>query len=155
MCTSVYLSKCTHGEVTAIMLQSGMKKMNYLFFILTSASLLLHGGEMTQRAFEATLKKCEAENDGAACAKLYYYFISSKRSYLADLQVDKQKALYYAKKACTLNDRDGCMTAGMTLYYGDQHAAIAADRKEGRALLKKACELGQEDVCSFFLNPNF
>lgn len=132
-----------------------MQKTIRLFIIVSSISMFLYGGQMTQAAFELTLKKCEAENEGAACAKLYYYFISSKRSYLADLQVDKQKALYYAKKACTLNDRDGCMTAGMTLYYGDQHAAIAADRKEGRALLKKACELGQEDVCSFFLNPNF
>ncbi|HEO99428.1 MAG TPA: hypothetical protein ENO02_09030 [Epsilonproteobacteria bacterium] len=132
-----------------------MKKLNYLFIILSSASLLLYGGEMTQRSFEATLKKCEAEDNGAACAKLYYYFISSKRAYLADLQLDKQKALYYAKKACVLNDRDGCVTAGMTLYYGDQHAGIARDKESGRGLLKKACELGQDDVCTFFLNPNF
>lgn len=117
--------------------------------------MFLYGGQMTQAAFEETLKKCEKEENGAACAKLYYYFISSKRSYLADLQADKQKALYYAKKACGLNDRDGCFTAGMTLYYGDQHAGIAANKDEGRRLLKKACELGQDDVCTFFLNPNF
>jgi TPR repeat protein len=144
-----------YGEVSAIMLQSGMKKLNYLFIVLSSASLLLYGGEMTQRSFEATLKKCEAEDNGAACAKLYYYFISSKRAYLSDLQGDKQKALHYAKKACVLNDRDGCLTAGMTLYYGDRHAGITAEREKGRGLLKKACELGQDDVCTFFLNPNF
>jgi len=137
------------------MLQSGMKKLKYILFIVSSASVFLYGGKMTPAAFEATLKKCEAEDNGAACAKLYYYFISSKRAYLADLQVDKQKALHYAKKACALNDRDGCVTAGMTLYYGDRHAGIAEDREEGRGLLKKACELGQEDVCTFFLNPNF
>lgn len=132
-----------------------MIKLKYLLFILSSTSLLLYGGEMTQRTFEATLKKCEVEDNGAACAKLYYYFISSKRAYLADLQVDKQKALYYAEKACALNDRDGCVTAGMTLYYGDRHTGIVRDKEAGRGLLKKACELGQEDVCTFFLNPNF
>lgn len=138
-----------------IMLQSAMKKMIHLITILLSFTMFLYGGQMTQAAFDETLKKCETEENGAACAKLYYYFISSKRAYLADLQEDKQKALYYAKKACGLDDRDGCFTAGMTLYYGDEYAGIAADKDEGRRLLKKSCELGQDDVCSYFLNPNF
>lgn len=137
------------------MLQSCMEKMKYLLFIVLSGSILLYGGQMTRTVFEKTLKKCEAEDNAAACAKLYYYFISSKRSYLADLKVVKQKALHYAKKACALHDRDGCFTAGMTLYYGDRHTGIAVDKEQGRGLLKKACELGQDDVCSFFLNPNF
>lgn len=132
-----------------------MKKSIQTFIILLSLGTSLYGGEMTQVQFKETLKKCEGENDGPACARLYYYFISSKHSYLKDLQADKQKALYYAQKACLLNDRDGCFTSGMTLYYGDLNAGIEADRDEGRRLLKKACELGMDDVCTFFLNPNF
>lgn len=138
-----------------IMLQSAMQKTLRLFILVSSLTLFLYGGQMTQAAFQQTLKQCEKEENGAACAKLYYYFISSKRSYLADLKADKKKALYYAKKGCRLNDRDGCFTAGMTLYYGDQHAGIPADKNEGRGLLRRACELGQDDVCSYFLNPNF
>ncbi|WP_289413642.1 hypothetical protein [Sulfurovum zhangzhouensis] len=110
---------------------------------------------MTQTAFDLTLKKCEEQKNGAECAKLYYYFISSKRSYLAGLKEDKHKALYYAKMACELNDSNGCFTAGMTLYYGDEHAGIAVDKDEGRRLLKKSCDLGQDDVCTYFLNPKF
>ena len=137
------------------MLQSAMQKTIQLLIILSSVSILLYGGQMTHEAFEQTLKKCEEQKNGAECAKLYYYFISSKRSYLADLREDKQKALYYAKMACELNDSNGCFTAGMTLYYGDQHAGIDADKDEGKRLLRKSCDLGQDDVCSYFLNPKF
>lgn len=138
----------------ANMLQSRMKKLMILMTLLISANYL-HSGEMTQSQFTQTLKKCESENNAAACARLYYYYISSKHSYLKDLQADKQKALFYAKRACDLGDRDGCFTSGMTLYYGDRHAGIEAKKDEGRKLLKKACELGMDDVCTFFLNPKF
>ncbi|MFT7878986.1 MAG: hypothetical protein ABXS91_01215 [Sulfurimonas sp.] len=137
------------------MLQSAMQKTIRFMMVVPFISIFLYGGQMTQEAFEQTLKKCEIQENGAACARLYYYFISSKHSYLAALQADKQKALYYAKKGCRLSDRDGCFSAGMTLYYGDRHAGITADRDEGRRLIKKACELGKDDVCTFFLNPNF
>ena len=110
---------------------------------------------MTHEAFEQTLKKCEEQKNGAECAKLYYYFISSKRSFFKDLTMNKKRALYYAKKACDLDDADGCFTAGMTLYYGDEYAKIVPQKEQGRKLLKKACELGKDDVCSYFLNPNF
>lgn len=137
------------------MLQSNMKNLVRIFIWLVTCSHFTYSGEMTQTQFEDTLKKCETDNNAAACARLYYYYISSKHSYLKDLQSDKQKALFYAKKACDLGDRDGCFTSGMTLYYGDRHAGIEVNRDEGRKLLKKACELGQDDVCTFFLNPNF
>lgn len=123
--------------------------------IISLLVLTLYSGEMTQIQFESTKAKCEVDNNADACAKLYYYYISSKRSYLKELKADKQKALYYAQKACGLGDRDGCFTAGMTLYYGDQHTGIEADKDKGRKLLKKACELGKEDVCTYFLNPKF
>lgn len=139
----------------AIMLQSPMKNIKMILIMLLCSGVYVYGGQMTQIQFAQTLKKCENENNGPACARLYYYYISSKHSYLKDLQADKQKALFYAKRACELNDRDGCFTSGMTLYYGDRHAGIEAQKDEGRQLLKKACELGMDDVCTFFLNPKF
>ena len=142
-------------SVMAIMLQSAMQKLIQIYILFLALSSLVYSGEMTQEQFKQTLKKCESKNNGPACARLYYYYISSKHSYLKELQADKQKALYYAKKACQLNDRDGCFTSGMTLYYGDRHAGIVAQKEEGRKLLKKACELGMDDVCTFFLNPKF
>ena len=137
------------------MLQSAMKRSRWILILLLVFGSFVQSGEMTQTQFQQTVQKCEKENNGAACARLYYYYISSKHSYLKDLQADKQKALFYAKKACELGDRDGCFTSGMTLYYGDIHAGIKAQKDEGRKLLKKACELGMDDVCTFFLNPKF
>lgn len=111
--------------------------------------------QMTPEAFEQTKLQCEAQNDGAACSKLYYYYISAKRYYLKGLKEDKKKALYYAKKACDLNDDEGCFSAGMTLYYGDEDGSIVPDKEAGRKLLQKACDLGKEDVCTYFINPHF
>ena len=109
---------------------------------------------MTQTQFESIKVKCD-NNDGAACARLYYFYISSKHSFLSGLKVDKKRALHYAQKGCHLEDEDGCFTAGMTLYYGDKIAGILPDREQGRKYLKRSCELGKEDVCTFFLNKNF
>jgi TPR repeat protein len=132
------------------MLQSPMKKILKFMMIFIGLFGVAYGAQMSQQDFEATKIKCEVDNDGAACSKLYYY-ISSKRSFVKDLTMNKKKALYYAKRACDLNDSDGCFTAGMTLYYGDENAKIVPQRK----LLKKACHLGKDDVCTYFLNPNF
>jgi TPR repeat protein len=137
------------------MLQSPMQKILKFIMIFIVLFGVAYGAQMSQQDFEATKIKCEVDNDGAACSQLYYYYISSKRSFVKDLAMNKKRALYYAKKACKLDDADGCFTAGMTLYYGDQHTGIAVDKVEGRKLLKKACELGKEDICSYFLNPNF
>ncbi len=137
------------------MLQSAMQKILKSIIIFVGMFGVLYSAEMSQEDFEATKAKCEVQNDGPSCSALYYYYISSKRSFVKDLTMDKKRALYYAKKACDLNDADGCFTAGMTLYYGDEYAKILPQREEGRKLLKKACELGKDDVCSYFLNPNF
>jgi len=137
------------------MLQSAMFKRRRIPIFIICLLSTANAWQMSQNDFEMTKKQCEKQNDGAACSKLYYYYISAKRYYLKTLQEDKQKALYYAKKACALDDEDGCFTAGMTLYYGDNDGNIVADRGEGKKLLRKACDLGKEDVCTFFLNKDF
>ncbi len=137
------------------MLQSAMLKPRII--PIFTVCVLVHASpwQMTPEAFETTKIQCEEQNDGVACSKLYYYYISAKRYYLKDLRQDKQKALYYAKKACDLNDEEGCFSAGMTLYYGDHDGDILPDKETGRKLLKKACDLGKEDVCTYFLNKSF
>ena len=132
-----------------------MQKILKFIIVFIGVFGVAYGAQMSQQDFEATKIKCEVHNDGAACSKLYYYYISSKRSFLKDLTMNKKRALYYAKRACDLNDSDGCFTAGMTLYYGDEYAKITPQKEEGRKLLKKACELGKDDICTYFLNPNF
>lgn len=130
-----------------------MLKLRYIPLILICTVGSIYAQQMTSEAFEETKAACEKQNDGAACSKLYYYYISAKRYYLRGLPKDTTKALYYAKQGCELGDEDGCFSAGMMLYYGDEQ--IPANKGEGRKLLKKACDLGKEDVCTYFLNPNF
>ncbi len=104
--------------------------------------------------FQTTKVKCE-EGDAHACARMYYFYVPTRHSYVSGIVPDKKKALFYSQKACELGDADGCATAAMTLYYGDISDGIPADKTKGRALYKKACELGKEDICTFFLNKNF
>ena len=136
------------------MLQFAMLKMRRIFILLLFMGTSLYSVEMTQAQLDETIAKCEA-GKGEECSKLYYYYISSKRRYVKGLKFDKKKALEYAVKACDLDDRDGCFAAGMDHYYGDDHMNIPRDKEKGRKLLRKACKLGMDDVCSYFLNPKF
>ena len=131
------------------------KRLYMVFFFMLLFSVSSHAQQMTPEAFVETKAACEERNDGAECSKLYYYYISSKRRYVKGLKADKKKALAYAVKGCELNDKEGCFAAGMDYYYGDEWSGIDRDKEKGRALLKKACELGMDDVCSYFLNPKF
>jgi len=118
-----------------------------LFFFLFSFSSLF--GVDTIEQFNAAKAKCEAGN-GAACARMYYYYVPTRHTFVPGITLDLRKALFYAQKACELNDEDGCFFSGMTLYYGDEWAKIERDRARGKAYIQKACQLGKEDVCSHF-----
>lgn len=136
-----------------VMLQCPMRKTVgiFLFFLLISC---VDAGEMTQTEFETYKTNC-GKNDAAACVRLYYFYISSKHSFLPGLKADRKKAVLYAEKACDLNDSDGCFAAGMEHYYGDEWGKLPRDKEKGRRFLKRACALGKEDVCSYFMNPKF
>jgi len=120
-----------------------------LFFIFWGTLLLLHGGADTMKQFNETKTACDA-GKGAACAKMYYYYVPTKHTYVPGITLDLHKALYYAQKACDLDDEDGCFFAGMTLYYGDEWEKIVRNKVRGKAYIEKACRLGKEDVCSYF-----
>jgi len=134
-----------------------IKGENLRWIILLVLPLWLFAMEPAAKplsAFEKTKAKCE-DGNAHACARMYYFYVPTRYSYVADITPDKKKALYYSQKACELGDADGCATAAMTIYYGDISDGIPADKTKGRALYKKACELGKEDICTFFLNKNF
>jgi TPR repeat protein len=129
--------------------------MRYLIFVFLCAGVMaMEPTAKSTAVFEKTKKNCE-QGSAHACARMYYFYVPTRHSYVAGIVPDKKKALYYSQKACDLGDADGCATAAMTIYYGDEEDGIPADRDTGRALYKKACELGKEDICTFFLNKNF
>ncbi len=119
-----------------------------LLFVFVSVLLLLHGAD-TMKAFNETKAACEA-GKGAACTRMYYYYVPTKYTYVPGITLDLHKALYYAQKACDFNDEEGCFSAGMILYYGDDWEKIARDETRGKAYIQKACRLGKEDACSYF-----
>lgn len=136
------------------MLQWIMLNTIRTFLVIVLFTVLTDAREMTSVDFETYKINCR-KNDAAACVRLYYFYISSKHSFLPGHKADKKKAVKYAEKACRLGDEDGCFAAGIEYYYGDKWGKLPRDKEKGRKLLKKACELGKEDVCTYFLNPKF
>ena len=122
--------------------------MNYHYH-LTLIILLaagLHAGFLEEK------QACQ-KGDGAACTQAANYLMETKQRYEAGVESGLAKALVYAKRGCALEDADGCLFAAMVLYYGDDWEKIAADKEAGRRYLKRACELGKEDICSYL--PSF
>ncbi len=110
---------------------------------------LLYASEATAK-FEETKLRCD-KGSASDCALMYSYYVQNKQTFLPGLTPSLKKALFYAKKACELGDADGCYFTGMTLFYGDEWGKVERNKEVGKAYIQKACHLGKEDVCTYFL----
>lgn len=87
-----------------------------------------------ERVAEKYYKEACDKNNGEQCGRLSHFYRENK---------NYEKAVFYAIKACDLNDRYGCFTAGSINKYEFKHYYEAAYYYD------KACTLYDDDSCSF------
>ncbi|MBQ4487725.1 hypothetical protein SAMN02910344_02189 [Ruminobacter amylophilus] len=90
-----------------------------------------------ERVAEKYYKEACDKNNGEQCGRLSHFYRESK---------NYEKAVFYAIKACDLNDVYGCFMAGSINKYEREHYYEAAYYYD------KACTLYDDNCCSFVGN---
>jgi TPR repeat protein len=107
----------------------------------TAWGQMLEGGFGTQldvaQAFIRYQEGCDG-GDPAGCLTLAARRVATRRAEAV------QAAFGLWKRACTLEEAEGCAAAGSHLL---TTSTKPADRREGRALVARACVLGKRDAC--------
>ena len=83
------------------------------------------------------IERC-SNNDGYACGMAGYFYEKG----FGNLEKNRNLAIRFYKKGCSLGDADSCTLLGYEAYRNKNF-------KKARELLKKGCELGNKDACNY------